>query len=92
MEESTSGFQINTRNWVGKSQDRDYWRALVNAALNLREGQMKEMKRVERRRTQHLDLRKTEDIGSYRRKLKIEKDGSDSLSIQHNEETNIYLP
>ena len=26
---------INTRNWVGSVQDRDYWRALVNAALNL---------------------------------------------------------
>ena len=23
-------------NWVDSSQDRNYWRALVNAALNLR--------------------------------------------------------
>ena len=27
---------INARNWVDSSQDRVYWRALVNAALNLR--------------------------------------------------------
>ena len=27
---------IDRRNWVGSSQDRDYWRALVNGALNLR--------------------------------------------------------
>ena len=25
----------NTRNWVDSAQDMDYWRALVNAALNL---------------------------------------------------------
>jgi hypothetical protein len=27
---------INTRNWVDSAQDRDYWRALMNAGLNLR--------------------------------------------------------
>ena len=26
---------INTRNWVHSIQDRDYWRTLVNVALNL---------------------------------------------------------
>ena len=27
---------INARNWVDLAQDRNYWRALVNAALKLR--------------------------------------------------------
>ena len=27
---------INAGNWVDSKQDRDYWRALVHAALNLR--------------------------------------------------------
>ena len=27
---------IITSNWVVSAQDRDYWRGLVNAALNLR--------------------------------------------------------
>ena len=26
---------FNTRNWVNLAQDMDYWRALVNVALNL---------------------------------------------------------
>ena len=26
---------INAGNWVHSAQDRDYWRALVNSALNL---------------------------------------------------------
>ena len=26
---------INAGNWIDSAQDRDYWRALVNAALNL---------------------------------------------------------
>ena len=27
---------INSGNWVDSAQDKDYWRALLNAALNLR--------------------------------------------------------
>ena len=27
---------IDTRNWVDSAQDKDYWRVLVNALLNLR--------------------------------------------------------
>ena len=27
---------VNARNWVDWAQDRDYWRVLVNTALNLR--------------------------------------------------------
>ena len=29
-------FDINAGNWIDSAQDRDYWRALVNASLNLR--------------------------------------------------------
>jgi hypothetical protein len=29
------GIGINMRNWVDSAQDRDYWRVLVNVALNL---------------------------------------------------------
>jgi hypothetical protein len=28
---------VNMRNWVDSTQDRDYWRALVNVALNLQD-------------------------------------------------------
>ena len=30
---------IDTRNWVGSSENRNYGRALVNVSLNLREPQ-----------------------------------------------------
>ena len=30
------GLGINARNWVDLAQDRNYWRVLVNAALNRR--------------------------------------------------------
>ena len=33
---NTKEIGIYTRNWVILAQDRDYWRVLVNVALNLR--------------------------------------------------------
>ena len=35
-EDNIEEIGINVENWVGSTQDRDYWRALVNVALNLR--------------------------------------------------------
>ena len=29
------GIGINAGNWIDSAQDRDYWRALVSAELNL---------------------------------------------------------
>ena len=37
------GIGIVTRNWVDSDQDKDYWRALVNAALNPRVQQAMEL-------------------------------------------------
>ena len=34
---------VNMRSWIVSTQDRDYWRALVNAALNLLVSQAMEL-------------------------------------------------
>jgi hypothetical protein len=47
------------------------------------------VKGVGRRRTQLLDGLKIEDIGSLRWKLKIEKDGNDSLPSKHKEDIQV---
>ena len=39
---------INAGNWVDSAQDRNYWKALVNAALNLRVSLAMELVRNDR--------------------------------------------
>ena len=34
---------VTVRSWIDSTQDRDYWRVLVNAALNLRAPQTIEL-------------------------------------------------
>ena len=69
-------------NWIGHILRKN---CLLHDAI---EGQMMEVKGVGRRRIQLLDdLEREEDIGILRRMLKVEKDGNDSLSIEHK-----YLP
>ena len=34
-EDNVREIGVNVRNWVDSAQDRDYWRHLMNAALNL---------------------------------------------------------
>ena len=69
-------------NWIGHILRRN---CLLHDAI---EGQMMEVKGVGRRRIQLLDdLEREEDIGILRRMLKVEKDGNDSLSIEH-----MYFP
>ena len=36
LRENLEEIGINAGNWVDSAQDRDYWRALMNLALNLR--------------------------------------------------------
>ena len=36
MRKDLEEIDINAGNWVDSAQDRNYWRALMNAALNLR--------------------------------------------------------
>ena len=64
-------------NWIGHILRRN---CLLHDAI---EGQITKVKGVGRRRIQVLDDETEEDIGSYRRKLKIEKYG-DNLPIEHN--------
>jgi hypothetical protein len=42
-------YDTYTRNWVDSVQDRDYWRALVNAALKLKVSYAMELEKYTKR-------------------------------------------
>ena len=74
-------------NWIGHILRRNY---LLHDAIEGKMTEVKEVRRRRRTRTELLDdLRNRRRYWELKRKLKIQKDGNDSLSIEHTEEMHI---